>query len=65
LFKKATAKFSLLLLAFCLLPSGMLRADDSVDIITSSDPQPVGNPKPNAIDSPLWLELELGILMAL
>lgn len=68
MFKQSTAKLSLLLLAFLIVPSARLRADtgDSTDIITGSDPQPSGNPKPNAIGGGSFLfELELGILMAL
>lgn len=66
--KQSTAKLSLLLLAFLIVPSARLRADtgDSTDIITGSDPQPSGNPKPNAIGGGSFLfELELGILIAL
>ena len=66
--KQSNAKLSLLLLAFLIVPSARLRADagDSTDIITGSDPQPSGNPKPNAIGGCSFLfELELGILIAL
>jgi len=66
LFKLSTAKLSLLLLAFSLVPSGRIYADtgDSVDIVTGPDPAPTGNPN-TIIGSPLWLEMELAIMMAL
>lgn len=68
MFKQSTARLSLLLLAFLLVPSARLCADtgDSTNIVTGSDPQPSGDPKPNAMGGGTFLfELELGILMAL
>ena len=59
MFRRSTAQISVLLLSFFLVPSGRIYA--ATNVVTGSDPQPTGEPKGNL----MWLELEVGLMMAL